>query len=146
MQLKTTKQRPFNVLDVFLALFVLTSFIAVYFQITKQPSFSHRIRREDVPRHARVEIQIDPDWPPNLPPVGAERHDFYGRIFWKILSFNQELRKTELLLLVKQDDSGTIRFGKYFLKQGQPLYLDAGNFSLRGKLLTLKLANESVTF
>lgn len=146
MPVTDAKQGSLNVLDAFLILLALTFIIAVYLHFTGHPSFSHLIRREGVPRHARVEILIDPDWARNLPPVGTERQDFYGRIFWKVLAFDKRLCKAELLLLVKQDDSNTVRFGKYFLKQGQSLYLDAGNFSLRGKLLTLELARKNIPF
>ncbi len=142
--------KKWNLLDVFLTVFILLTGVAFYFTIVNPVKFSHLIKREGVTRYAEAEILLSEDlaWLRDVMPVGEEQRNVYGRIDWQLLGFGEESlagkkrTKMKVKLLVVEESSGIIRYGKYTLVKGSPLNLINDRYFVGGWLFDLKLLDE----
>lgn len=142
--------KKWNVLDIFLALFILLTGLAFYFTFVNPIQFSRLIKREGVTRYAEAEILLSEDlsWMKDVMPVGEEQRNVYGRLDWQLLGFGEELLagkkrvKMRAKLLVVEEGSGIIRYGKYTLVRGSPVNLINDRYFVGGWLFNLKLLDE----
>ena len=146
------KKQKWNLLDVFLALFVLLTIVTVYFTFVKPVHFSHLIRREGVSRFAEVEILLPDDlgWIKEIVPSSEEFRNVYGDVDWKILRFEEvkmgekKIVKVVAKLSIVQESSGIMRYGKYTLVTGGRIALINDRYFMDGRVLTFRLLDEKV--
>ena len=142
----------FNLLDLFLVLLVVLAILSVYFTFISPIRFSNLIHREGVTRFAEVDILLADDlsWMQDVIPVGEEFHNVYGELDWKILGFEnvtlggRKMTKAKVKLLIVQESSGILRYGKYTLVQGSKIYLINDRFFLEGRIFNFKLLEEKI--
>ena len=141
-----------NLLDLFLVLLVVLAALAFYFTFVKPIKFSHLIHREGVMRYAEVEILLPDDlsWMKNVLPVGEESRNVYGELDWKILKVGEEelggrkITKVTAKILIAEESSGILRYGKYTLVEGSRLYLINDHYFLEGRILNFRLLDEKI--
>ncbi len=142
----------FNLLDIFLALFVLLTGAVVYFTFVKPISFSNLILREGVSGYAEVEFILDGDldWLADKIPEGLESKNIYGSVDWKILAVGREnlgeraVRRIKVKVLLTRESSGLLRYGKYTLVRGGKIVLINDDFLLEGRIAEIRLLDEKI--
>ena len=141
-----------NVLDIFLVLFVLTAVLAVYFTFVKPLRFSHLIKREAVHRYVEMDFLLPKDlsWIKEKLPVGEEYRNVYGELDWKIIAFAEETLggerwvKVRAKVLVDQESSGLLRYGKYTLVPGNKIFLINDRYFLEGRIFSYRLLDDEI--
>ncbi len=144
--------KRFNLLDYFLGLILVLAALSIYFSFVRPIQFSNLIQREGVSRYVEVEMFLPPDleWIKSTVPVGEEFKNVYGQLDWKILAFEDvtlETRKWTKLrakILIVEESSGILRYGKYTLVKGNKLYLINDHYFIEGRVVDFKLLDERV--
>lgn len=139
-----------NLLDFFLILLVLLTGLSLYFSFVRPLQFSHLIKREAVHRYGEVEIVLPDDlfWIKEILPVGEESRNVYGTLDWKILELGEitlgEKRRVKIKakLLIEEESSGILRYGKYTIVPGNKIYLINDHYLLEGRILNFRLLEE----
>jgi hypothetical protein len=139
-----------NVVDLFLLLLVLLTGLSLYFTFFRPIQFSHLIRREAVHHYGEVEILLPDDlfWMKEVLPLGEESHNVYGKLDWKILEIGKvtlagkEIVKIKAKLLIEEESSGILRYGKYTIVSGNKIYLINDHYLLEGRILNFRLLEE----
>ena len=141
-----------NLFDLVVVLLVVLAALAVYFSFIHPLQFSHLIKREGVPKYAEVEILLPDDlgWMKEVVPVGEEFRNVYGELDWKILKFGEAVfsgGKTDTVtakLLIYEESSGILRYGKYTLVKGSKIFLINDRYFLEGRIFNFRLSQEKV--
>ncbi len=141
-----------NLFDLVVVGLVLLAGLAFYFSFVKPLSFSHLIKREGVPRYAEIEILLpeDLDWMKEALPVGEESRNVYGELDWKILGFGEEnlagrkITKLIAKLLIVEESSGILRYGKYTLVKGSKIYLINDHYFLEGRVFRYRFLEDKI--
>lgn len=139
-----------NLLDLFLVLLILLTGLSLYFTFVRPIRFSHLIHREAVHRYGEVEILLPDDlsWMKEILPVGEESRNVYGKLDWKILEFGEitlgekKMVKVKTKLLIQEESSGLLRYGKYTIVPGNKIYLINDRYLLEGRILNFRLLEE----
>jgi len=142
-------KRP-NLVNLFLILLVLLTGLSLYFTFVRPIQFSHLIRREAVHRYGEVEILLPDDlaWMKDALPVGEESRNVYGKLDWKILEISgvtlgeKEIVKIKAKLLIEEESSGLLRYGKYTIVPGNKIYLINDRYLLEGRIFSYRLLEE----
>lgn len=144
--------KRWNLLDLFLVLLVLLAGLAFYFSFVNPIQFSHLIRREAVARYAEIEILLPDDlsWIKEVVPVGEEFRNVYEELNWKILGFGEEtfagkkMVKLTAKVLIVEEDSGILHYGKYTLVKGGKIFLINDRYFLEGRILSFRILDERI--
>ena len=144
------KMRRPNLVDLFLILLVLLTGLSLYFTFVRPIHFSYLIRREAVHRYGEVEILLPDDlaWMKEILPVGEESRNVYGKLDWKILEIGEvslggkRITKIKAKLLIEEESSGLLRYGKYTIVPGNKIYLINDYYLLEGRILKCRLLEE----
>lgn len=144
--------KRWNLLDLFLVLLVLLAGLTLYFSFVRPIRFSHLIKREGVLRYAEVQILLSDDlyWMLQVLPAGEESRDVYGQLDWKILEVKEEtfhgkwVTGVRAKILIAEEGSGLLRYGKYTLVKGGKIYLINDRYFLEGRIRDFRLLNEEV--
>lgn len=144
--------KRWNVFDLFLVLFLVVAGLAVYFTFVKPLQFSNLIHREGVNRVAEVEIFLydDMPWMKDFLKVGDERRDVYGEVEWKILDISEmslagrSWVKVKVRVVVVEETSGILRYGKYNLTLGNSLHFITDKYVFGGRIYSFRLLQEGV--
>ena len=139
-------------LDLFLILLVILAGLAVYFTFVKPLQFSKLIHREGVMRYAEIELLLPDDlaWMKDVLQVGEESRNVYGELDWKILSLGEKdlggkkITKVTAKILIAEESSGILRYGKYTLVRGNKLYLINDRYVIDGRIFDFKLLDEQI--
>lgn len=150
--MKEKIQARWSVLDLFLILLILTAVLAVYFTFAKPLHFSHLIKREAIHRYVEMEMLLPDDlsWIKEKLPAGEEYRNVYGELDWRILEFGEETLngrkwvKVKVKILVDQESSGLLRYGKYTLVSGNKIYLINDRYFLEGRVLNYRILDDEV--
>lgn len=142
-------KRP-NLVDLFLILLALLTGLSLYFTFVRPIEFSHLIKREAVHRYGEVEILLPDDlaWMKEALPVGEESRNVYGKLDWKILEINEvslggkQITKVKAKLLIEEESSGILRYGKYNIIPGNKIYLINDHYLVEGRILAYRLLDE----
>lgn len=145
-------KRKVNLLDLFLILLVILAALAIYFTFVKPLQFSKLIHREGVMRYAKIEILLPDDlvWMKEVLPVGEESRNVYGELDWKILSVGEKalggkkFTQVTAKILIAEESSGILRYGKYTLVRGNKLYLINDRYVVDGRILNFELLDEQI--
>jgi len=146
------KKISFNLLDLFLVLFVLLTAAAVYFTFVKPISFSNMIVREGVSGYAEIGFVLDDslDWIAEKVPEGLEFKNVYGKVEWKILKIQREVLaakpvvRVRAKVLLTRESSGLIRYGKYTLIIGGKVILLNDEYLLEGRVTDIRILDEKI--
>lgn len=141
-----------GLLDLFLVLLVVLAVLTFYFSFVKPIQFSHLIHREGVMRYAEIEILLPADlaWMKEKVPVGEEFRNVYGELDWKILKIGEEefgggkFTKVTAKILITEESSGILRYGKYTLVPGNRLYLINDRYFIEGRVLHFRILDEKM--
>ncbi len=141
-----------NLFDWVVILLVFLALLAFYFSFIQPIQFSRLIKREGVPKYAEVEILLPDDlsWMKKILPVGEESRNVYGELDWKILSFGEEDfggKKTTKLtaqVLIYEESSGILRYGKYTLVKGSKIFLINDHYFLEGRILDFRILKDKI--
>ena len=141
-----------NLFDWVVILMVLLAGLAAYFSFVRPIQFSHLIKREGVARYAEIEILLPDDlgWMKEVVPVGEESRNVYGELDWKISGFGEEnlggkkIVKVTAKILVYEESSGILRYGKYTLVKGSILFLINDHYLLEGRIFNYRILNEKI--
>lgn len=133
--------------DIALALLVIIAALSLYFTFVKPIVFSHLIQREGTIKYAEVQVILPEDlnWITDVIPAGEEAKDVYGRVGWKILSYEsvdlggRKLAKVTLKASVTEDSSNVLRFGKYVLVKGNKIFFISDRIFLEGRIFDFHL-------
>ena len=144
--------KRWNLFDLFLALLVVLAGLAVYFSFINPLRFSHLIQREGVTRYAAVEILLPDDlaWMKGVLPEGEESRNVYGQLDWKALRFEEvslggrKMVKLTAKILMVEEASGILRYGKYTLVTGGKIFLIDDHYFLEGRILNYRLLDEKI--
>ena len=147
-------RQRWNLLDTFLVLFVVLAGLAIYFNFVSPIRFSHLIKREGVPHYAEVEFLLPDDlyWMKDVLPEGEESRNVYGELDWKILerteaSFSgKKMAKVKAKVLIVEESSGILRYGKYTLVKGSKIFLINDHYFLEGRILDFRILSENVKY
>ena len=142
--------KRWNLFDLFVALLVILAGLAVYFTFIRPIQFSSLIQREGINRYAEVEIILPEDlaWLREAMLPGEESRNVYGQLDWKLIQFGEEtiggerLTKLTAKLLVVVYSSGIVRYGKYTLVKGSPIYLINDRYFLEGRVYNYRILDE----
>lgn len=142
-------KRP-NLIDLFLILLVLLTALSLYFTFVHPIEFSHLIKREAVHRYGEVEILLPDDlsWMKEILPNGEESRNVYGKLDWKILEIadatvgGKKVVKVKAKLLLEEESSGFLRYGKYTIVPGNKIYLINDRYFLEGRIFSYRLLEE----
>lgn len=142
--------KRWNLLDSFIILLGVLALLSVYFTFIQPVRFSHLIKREGVGRYAEVKILVPDDlgWMAEVMPVGEEFRNVYGQVDWQILGFEKEklgsgesvLARAKLLIV--EESSGLLRYGKYTLVKGSKIFLINDHYLLEGRVYDYRLLEE----
>ena len=143
-----------NLLDLFLVLLVTLALLALYFNFVSPIRFSHLIKREGVPHYAEVEFLLPDDlyWMKDVLPAGEESRNVYGELDWKILETGdasyggKKLARVKAKILIVEESSGILRYGKYTLVKGSKIFLINDHYFLEGRILDFRVLNENVKY
>jgi len=146
------KKISFNLLDLFLVLFVLLTAAAVYFTFVKPIQFSQLIEREGVSGYAEIDFVLDGDldWIAEKIPEGLEFKNVYGKVEWKILKIQREVLaakpvvRVSAKVLLTRESSGLIRYGKYTLVIGGRVVLVSDEYLLEGRVTDIRIMDEKI--
>lgn len=141
-----------SLFDWVVTLLVLLAGLCLYFSFIKPISFSHLIKREGVPHYAEVEILLPEDlvWMKEALPAGEESRNVYGELDWKILGFGEEnlagkkITKLIAKLLIVEESSGILRYGKYTLVKGSKIFLINDHYFLEGRIFKFRFLKEKI--
>ena len=141
-----------NLFDWVVILMVLLAGLAAYFSFVRPVQFSHLIKREGVARYAEIEILLPDDlgWMKEVVPVGEESRNVYGELDWKISAFGEEnlggkkIVKVTAKILVYEESSGILRYGKYTLVKGSTLFLINDHYLLEGRIFNYRILDEKI--
>lgn len=141
-----------NLFDWVVILLVLLAGLALYFSFVKPVQFSHLIKREGVARYAEVEILLPDDlgWMRQAIPAGEESRNVYGELDWKISGFDEEnlggkkIVKVTAKILVYEESSGILRYGKYTLVKGSTIFLINDHYLLEGRVFNFRILNDKI--
>ena len=144
--------KRWNLLDTFILLLAVLALLSVYFTFIQPIHFSHLIKREGVSRYAEVKIFLPKDlnWAAEAVPVGEEFRNVYGQLDWQILGFEKEKLGDEehvwvkARLLIVEESSGLLRYGKYTLVKGNKIFLINDRYLLEGRIYDYRLLEERV--
>lgn len=144
-------KRP-RLFDLFLGLLVLLTALAVYFSFVKPIRFSHLIQREGVSRYAEVEIFLPDDlsWMKDVLPAAEESRNVFGQLDWQITGFGEEtlgerkIAKITAKVLIVEEGSGILRYGKYTLVKGNKIFLINDRYFIEGRILDFRLLEEKI--
>lgn len=144
--------KRWNLLDFFLVLLVVLAGCAFYFSFIQPIRFSHLIKREGVMRYAEIEFLLPEDlsWIQGTIPAGEESRNVYGELDWKILGFREKvwggkkLIQVRAKLLIAEESSGVLRYGKYTLVKGAKIYLINDHYFLEGRIVDFHLLEEQI--
>lgn len=150
--MKEKTSARWNVLDIFLVLFVFTAVLAVYFTFVKPLRFSHLIKREAIHRYVEIDFLLPNDlsWIKDRLPVGEEYRNVYGELDWRILGFGEETLggerwvRVKAKVLVDQESSGLLRYGKYTLVPGNKIYLINDRYFLEGRIFSYRILDDEI--
>ena len=150
--MKKESRNRWNILDFFLGLTVLLAVLVFYFSLVRPLHFSHLIKREGVMRFAEVEILLTPElsWMKGVLPAGEESRNVYGEIDWKVVEVGEvtfggeKFTKIRAKVLIAQESSGILRYGKYTLVKGSKIFLINDHFFLEGRILNFRLLEEKI--
>jgi hypothetical protein len=142
-----------NPFDLFLVLLMILAGLTLYFNFVKPIRFSHLIKREGVMRYAEVDILLPDDlyWMREVLPLGEEFRTVYGDLEWKILQIGEEtfpgkkMVRIKAKLLVTEESSGLVRYGKYTLVKGGKINLINDHYFLEGRVLDFKFLQERIS-
>ncbi len=143
-----------NLFDLFLALLIVLAVFAIYFTFVSPIKFSHMIKREGVPHYAEVEFLLPDDlyWMKEALPGDEEYRNVYGEIDWKILEKGEvtlggrKIAKIKAKILIVEESSGILRYGKYTLVKGSKIFLINDHYFLEGRILNFQISNETVKY
>ena len=146
--------RRWNLFDIFLILLVALAGLALYFNFVSPIQFSHLIKREGVPHYAEIEFLLPDDlsWMKDVLPGGEESRNVYGELDWKILEIGEasfggrKMAKVKAKILIVEENSGILRYGKYTLVKGSKIFLINDRYFLEGRILDYKILGESVQY
>ncbi len=146
------KKISFNLLDLFLVVFVLLTAAAVYFTFVKPIQFSNLIEREGVSGYAEIDFVLDDslDWIAEKIPEGLEFKNVYGKVEWKILKIQREVLaakpvvRVNAKVLLTRESSGLIRYGKYTLVIGGRVILVNDEYLLEGRVTDIHIMDEKI--
>ena len=146
------KRKRWNLLDAFLAGFVLLTAAAVYFTFVKPVHFSNRIIREGVAVYAEVDIALSEDleWIADELPDGLEFKNVYGAVDWKIINVGLDIlgkrpiHRVRVKLLTARETSGLVRYGKYTLVKGGRIILINDDYLIEGRVIRYRLLDEKI--
>ena len=141
-----------SLFDWVVILMVLLTGLAAYFSFVRPVQFSHLIKREGVARYAEIEILLPDDlgWMKEVVPIGEESRNVYGELDWKISGFGEEnlggkkIVKVTAKILVYEESSGILRYGKYTLVKGSALFLINDHYLLEGRIFNYRILNEKI--
>ena len=144
--------KRWNILDLFLVLLVVLAVLAVYFSFFHPLQFSHLIKREGVMRYGEVELLLPDElsWMVQMLPVGEESRNVYGELDWKILEIGEAMfggkkfLKIKAKLLVTEESSGLLHYGKYTLVKGSKLFLINDHYFVEGRVLDFRILEEGI--
>lgn len=145
-------KKKFNLLDIFLVLFVLLTSAAVYFTFFKPVLFSHMIEREGVSGYAEVDFVLaqELEWLGDQVPPGLELKNVYGTLEWKILAIERAVlgeravRRVKARVLLTREASGLLRYGKYTLVRGGKIILLNDDYLLEGRIEAIRILDEKI--
>jgi len=103
-------------------------------------------------RYAQVEILLPDDlsWMKDVLPAGEESRNVYGELDWKILELGEEdfrgkqIIKVRAKILIAEESSGLLRYGKYTLVKGAKIFLINDRYFLEGRILDFRLIPEEI--
>lgn len=144
--------KRWSLFDLFLTLLVVLAGLAVYFSFVNPLRFSHLIQREGVTRYAAVDILLPDDlvWMKGVLPEGEESRNVYGQLDWKALRFEEvslggrKMMKLTAKILMVEEASGILRYGKYTLVTGGKIFLINDHYFLEGRILNYRLLDEKI--
>jgi len=144
--------KRWSLFDLFLAVLILLAALAFYFSFINPLRFSHLIQREGVTRYAAVEILLPDDlaWMKGVLPEGEESRNVYGQLDWKALHFEEvslggrKMMKLTAKVLMVEEASGILRYGKYTLVTGGKIFLINDRYLLEGRILGYRLLDEKI--
>ncbi|MBI2167179.1 MAG: hypothetical protein HYU34_02910 [Candidatus Omnitrophica bacterium] len=144
-------KRP-SLFDLFLILLVLLAGLSIYFSFVKPIRFSHLIQREGVSRYAEVEILLPDDlsWMEDVLPAAEESRNVFGQIDWQVIGFGEEalgdkkITKATAKVLIVEESSGILRYGKYTLVKGNKIFLINDRYFIEGRILDFRLLDEKI--
>lgn len=150
--MKKSWLRSWNLLDAFLVFLMLLAGLAFYFNFVRPIQFSHLIKREGVIRYGNVDFLLPDElaWMKDVLPVGEESRNVYGELDWKILELTEETLggrrwvKVKAKILVAEESSGLLRYGKYTLVRGGKIFLINDHYFLEGRILDYGLLKEGI--
>lgn len=150
------KKLPFrwSLLDSFLALLVILAVLGIYFNFVSPIRFSHLIKREGIPHYAEVEFLLPDDlyWMRDVLPEGEQSRNVYGELDWKILKKEEatfggeKMAKITAKILIVEESSGILRYGKYTLVKGGKIFLINDHYFLEGRILNFQILSESIKY
>ena len=152
--MKIASLKHWNVLDLFLILFLFLLAASFYFTFVQPVRFSNAIRREGILRYVIVEMALvdNPHLDEDPPPAGYERVDVYGRASWKVLEWDETIKegkkiyKTRVKVLAEERAAGKIYYGRYLLEESQILALSGERYGFKGHILKCYKLEEKVLF
>lgn len=144
-----TKKR-WSLFDLLVIALAVVTGLSLYFSFVQPLQFSHLIKREAIHRYGEVEILLPEDllWLKEKIPAGEESRNVYDRLDWKILEMEQvslggrEWLKVKVKLLIEEESSGLLRYGKYTLVPGGKIFLINDRFFIEGRIMDYHLLEE----
>ena len=148
--LRSKRTGHWNLFDGFLILLVILCALVFYFSVVHPIQFSNLIRREGVTRYAEVEIIIpdDLDWIEDVLKAGTKHTGIFHEVVWEILGYRdislaaKNWTVARAKVLVTEETSGILRYGKYTLVKGSPIFLVGSNHFLEGRVFDVVLLDE----
>lgn len=142
--------KRWNLLDSFIILLVIIAVGSIYFTFVSPIRFSHLIKREGISRYAEVGILLPKDlsWAGEVISPGEESRNVYGQLDWKILGFEklelggEEYTQVRAKVLIVEESSGILRYGKYTLVKGGKIFLINDRYLLEGRVFDYRLLDE----
>lgn len=144
--------KRWGLFDIFLAVLIALAGLAFYFSFINPLRFSHLIQREGVTRYAEVEMLLPDDlaWMKGVLPDGEESRNVYGQLDWKAVRFEEmniegrKMLKLVAKVLIVEEASGILRYGKYTLVTGGKIFLINDHYFLEGRVLDWRLLDEKI--
>jgi len=139
-----------NLFDVLVVTLVLLAGCAFFFTVVRPVEFSQLIKREGVHRYARVEILLADNlaWMREELKPGEELRNVYGELEWVLEEVSTEAignrvwTKVTAKIMLTQESSGLIRYGKYTVVKGSLIRLLNDKYLMEGRVYRFDFLGE----